>query len=214
MPSNLCASSQGCLMQENLYNYWCRLYIECKCGIAVSGINFVVFFSLFFIFIKNKCLKSLLYGVISQMGKVWLIVWKGSVVLNLRLLRILCGTNPWGESWFSHYIWFALNKSICRRYRSYEKGFSTLLRLMMEILVVCSLALQLYIKIWELERSIKFLNIYFFFLFLLSFLSLYFSKVDARKARRKGSILKGVAVVKRLRTTGTCDHKYVSLLGV
>lgn len=95
-----------------------------------------------------------------------------------------------------------------------EKGFSTLLRLMMEILVVCSLALQLYIKIWELERSIKFLNIYFFFLFLLSFLSFYFSKVDARKARRKGSILKGVAVVKRLRTTGTCDHKYVSVLGV
>lgn len=95
-----------------------------------------------------------------------------------------------------------------------EKGFSTLLRLMMEILVVCSLALQLYIKIWELERSIKFLNMYIFLRFLLSFLSFYFSKVDARKACRKGSILKGVAVVKRLRTTGTCDHKYVSLLGV
>lgn len=93
-----------------------------------------------------------------------------------------------------------------------EKGFSTLL--MMEILVVCSLALQLYIKIWELERSIKFLNMYIFLRFLLSFLSFYFSKVDARKACRKGSILKGVAVVKRLRTTGTCDHKYVSLLGV
>lgn len=67
-----------------------------------------------------------------------------------------------------------------------EKGFSTLLRLMMEILVVCSLALQLYIKIWELERSIKFLNMYIFLRFLLSFLSFYFSKVDARKAWRKG----------------------------
>lgn len=59
MPSNLCASSQGCLMQENLYNYWCRLYIECKCGIAVSGINFVVFFSLFFIFYQKQMFKEL-----------------------------------------------------------------------------------------------------------------------------------------------------------